>query len=331
MSNTSATIDTQPVLHIDNLTVKYAGKAALEAVSLSVRPGQIVALVGENGAGKTTLLQSLFGNRRFSSGSVQVCGLDPSRPRQRRALWREARFISDEPVLHDYLTVDEHLRFFGRMYGVPESIVPQRALAVAQTLELEAVRGERIGSLSLGTRRKVHIASAFIAVPPPRLLVFDEPAAGLDPPSQMALFKALRRYARAGNRSRRTVIISSHRLAELSGISDSVVLLQDGAVVREGSIEELSSQQDSNLSYIAVLFGPTSEALAEQIEEDLHLSAQVLGPRRLRVRCQGAEDVGDLLDIVRRSDRRFQLRELREEHSTVERIFIEEYRNPHSV
>lgn len=311
----------RPLAVVEGLVVTYGEREVLKGVSLKLLPGRITALVGTNGFGKTTLLRALFGEISWQSGSVSLCDLDPAIFEDRRRLWQHARWIGDTPVLYDELTIREFLGFSARSYGVPEpqvaTIIEDRAMNLGLTAHLD----ERIGTLSFGTKRKVHVASGFFSgTSGPRVLALDEPTAGLDPPSRQLLAQALRQYV--GGDSERAILFSSHHLDELNQIADDVVVLDGGTKIEDGPIGELDAARDTALRYELTLFDARAEELVGAIPADLGVDCWVIDARRVALTCPDADAVQALLRVASGAKTPFRVRELREDLSPLARVFV---------
>src|SRR3954471_1365627 len=160
---------------VRELTKLYGEFPAVLSISFDVAPGEILGLVGPNGAGKTTTLRSLAGIIAPTSGTVAIAGHDIQR--DAIAAKRQLAFIPDEPHLFEYLTVEEHLRFVARLYGVVD--VEAQIAPLLEELELLDKRTALPAELSRGMRKKLAIASGLLHQP--QALILDEPLTGLDP------------------------------------------------------------------------------------------------------------------------------------------------------
>ena len=219
------------MIEVEQLTKEY-GKNGVRGLSFTVRPGEIVGLLGPNGAGKTTTLKSIAGITHPSSGTIRVAGLDlrtsPVEAKRRLA------FVSDEPRLFDELTVGEHLTFFARVYGTPEGEALGRTLLAAHGL------GDRLDAfpkeLSRGMVQTVSVVCAILHRP--AALVLDEPLTGLDPIGMRRMRQTMRAQADAGV----AVLLSSHLLPLVESLCDRLLVLQGGALIASGTIDEIRSQ-----------------------------------------------------------------------------------------
>lgn len=315
----------KPLANVTNLCVSFGKQPILRKVSLRIQPGQIVALVGPNGAGKTTLIKSLFGETPLTDGTVDILGLDPFAPADAQRLWSVARYVDDKPVLYEELKVAEYLRFCARAYAVPERSVEPTVRGIMMNLELLNQQHQQIRTLSFGNQRKVHIASGFFSGENgPRLLVMDEPTVGLDPEARFAFFEIVRHFVNpAGLRSERSVLISSHNLDELSTIADHVIIIHEGQILAAGSIRELAAQRLENLQYEFVLFDQQAEQFAEAVEQTFQVATRVVDERTVIVECPEEATVAQLVQYLGRQDTPFRLREMREQFSSIQRVFFD--------
>ena len=214
------------------LTKLYYKFIAVENLSLTVRPGEVLGLVGCNGAGKTTTLRCLAGIIPPTHGSVSLCGHDlAADPITAK---RELAFFSDEPRLFDYLTVEQHLAFVARIYQVADYRARMKPLL--EELEIADKIDQLPGELSRGMKQKLAIACGLIHQP--RAILFDEPLTGLDPIGIRRMKASILRRARDGA----AIIISSHLLPLLEEVCSHVHILGGGRVLANGTLAEIVHQ-----------------------------------------------------------------------------------------
>ena len=243
------------MIEVEGLTKLYDEFVAVEDLSFTVRPGEVLGLVGPNGAGKTTTLRCLSGIIPPTRGRVRIAGHEMSiEPVEAK---RALAFFSDEPRLFDYLTVEQHLNFTARIYQVPD----WRALAnpLLDELEIADKRQALPGELSRGMKQKLSIACGLIHSP--KVIFFDEPLTGLDPYGIRRMKDTIRRRALEGA----TIIISSHLLHLLEELCSHVLILKRGRKVADGTIEEVTrrfSEQSGDVSLEEIFFRATSEPMA---------------------------------------------------------------------
>jgi ABC-2 type transport system ATP-binding protein len=217
------------MISVRALTKLYGDFTAVRGVSFDVGQGEILGLVGPNGAGKTTTLRCLAGIIAPSSGTVAIAGHDIQRDPipAKRAL----AFIPDEPHLFDYLSVDEHLRFIGRLYGVAD--VEARIGPLLDELELGDKRKSLPGELSRGMRQKLAIACGLLH--DPSVLILDEPLTGLDPAGMRRMRATVIARAARGT----SVILSSHLLNLVEELCTKLLVLRQGKAAAYGTIDEI--------------------------------------------------------------------------------------------
>jgi ABC-2 type transport system ATP-binding protein len=194
-----------------------------------VARGEVLGLVGPNGAGKTTTLRCLAGIIPPSQGTISIDGHDMRD--DAIAAKRALAFIPDEPHLFDYLSVEEHLRFIARLYGVAD--VDARMPALLDELELREKRRALPGELSRGMRQKLAIACGLLH--DPSALILDEPLTGLDPGGMRRMRETI--HARAGGGA--AVILSSHLLNLVEELCTKLLVVREGRCIAFGSIDEI--------------------------------------------------------------------------------------------
>jgi ABC-2 type transport system ATP-binding protein len=236
------------MIEVHHLTKLFGEFPAVDDLTFSVAPGEVLGLVGPNGAGKTTTLRCLVGILPASRGRVRLGGHDLDRDPVKAK--RLAAFIPDEPRLFDYLTVQEHLRFVGRLYGVDGvDGVDARASALLAELELSGRESSLPADLSRGMKQKLAIACGLIH--DPRIILFDEPLTGLDPAAIRRMKEIMAARAAAGC----AVVVSSHLLWLVEEICHRILVLRGGRKVVEGSMQDLAESlpaisQDASLEEI---------------------------------------------------------------------------------
>lgn len=189
----------------------------------------MLGLVGPNGAGKTTTLRAISGIIPPTSGTIRISGHDLAQ--DPLGAKRTLAFIPDEPHLFEYLTVEEHLRFIGRLYAVPDA--SERIGPLLGELELSDKRDVLPTELSRGMKQKLAIACGLIH--DPQAVLFDEPLTGLDPVGIRRMKETIRRRAQLGS----AVILSSHLLHMVEEVCTRVLIIQHGRLVALGTISEI--------------------------------------------------------------------------------------------
>jgi ABC-2 type transport system ATP-binding protein len=222
-----------PVLAVTGLCKTYGALAAVDGVSLEVRPGEIVGLVGPNGAGKTTIINMILGVLEPSAGAIRIDGCDLARARS-RALAR-TNFAAVYAPLPGNLTVEQNLRVFGLIYGVKN--LSARIDELAREFELSHQRKLKAGVLSSGEQTRVALAKAMLNSP--RLLLLDEPTASIDPAIARDIRARITAFARQTGAG---VLWTSHNMYEVAEVCDRVLFLSRGKVMLEGAPDRLIAE-----------------------------------------------------------------------------------------
>jgi heme exporter protein A len=208
------------MIRVRNLVKSFGDRPALRGIDLDVAEGERLALVGPNGAGKTTLLRILAALSQPSQGSVRLAGVDLGDGAH--AIRRQVGFLSHQPLLYADLSAEENLRFYGRMYDVPD--LEQRIATMLRQVGLASSRGDLVRTFSRGMRQRLAIARALLHDPP--VLLLDEPFTGLDRQAAQML-DAVLKDASAGAR---TVVMTTHDLERGWQIGDRMAMLIAGRI-----------------------------------------------------------------------------------------------------
>lgn len=262
---------------VQQLTKRFGAITAVQNLSFAVEPGSVTGFLGPNGAGKTTTLRMLVGLVTPTSGSATING----RPHNR--LGHPARVVGsvlENEGFHPKRTARNHLRVYAAAIGVPD----QRVDHVLGLVGLTSAAGRPAGDYSLGMRQRLALATALLG--DPQVLVLDEPANGLDPEGIAWLRTFLRSFAKEG----RTVLVSSHLLAEVEQTIDQVVIISRGQTMYQGRVDQLRNSQQSR-----VIVRPSDgEALAKALRESGVNDIQPTPGGELTLLGATATQVGDV-------------------------------------
>ena len=265
----------QPI-RLDRVTKRYGPITAVEDLSFQARAGAITGFLGPNGAGKSTTLRMLLGLASPTAGSATILGrryhdlVDPT---------AAVGAVLDANTFHPWRSARTHLRIIATAAGVPA----KRVSAVLDEVGLDHAAERRVGGFSLGMRQRLGLAGALLGRP--RVLILDEPANGLDPDGIRWLRDFLRSYADAGN----TVLISSHLLSEVEQTVDDVVIIHQGRLRRQGSLNELNRSGGYRVEVRTPQAGELRGRLAA-----LGIDAIPAGRESLTVTGATAETVGEV-------------------------------------
>ncbi|MEO7934015.1 MAG: ABC transporter ATP-binding protein [Chthoniobacterales bacterium] len=262
-----------PAVAVRNLTKIYPipfrreKLVAVRDLTLEVAPGQVYGLLGPNGSGKSTTLKIVLGLVTPTRGTTEIFGRDSSLVESRE----EVGFLPENPYFYKYLTGEEAIRFYGKICGLKRDYLEARVVTLLEMVGLTDARHRRLGGYSKGMLQRIGIAQAMVQEP--RLLVLDEPTAGVDPAGSREIRDMI-----VGLKARGiTVLLCSHLLAQVQEICDRVGILSKGLLVREGPLEELISIENQT----EVVIQDASPELLKKIEALVaENEAQVLWARR---------------------------------------------------
>ncbi|MFO0775949.1 MAG: ABC transporter ATP-binding protein [Nitrospiraceae bacterium] len=246
-----------PVVDVCALTKRFGAFTAVDGISFSIQPGEILGLLGPNGAGKTTTFQMLLGLIAPTSGTIRMFGLDFAQHRE--TILEQVNFSSTYMSLPYSLTVDENLRIVARLYGMTN--VEARLDEVVAQLEMQDMRHHLTRRLSSGQMTRLMLAKAILTNP--KVLLLDEPTASLDPDIAQKIRALLLDVRRATGLS---ILYTSHNMREMEEMCDRIIFLQRGRIVAEGTAQEIVTtygRSDLEEVFLAIARetpgGPTAE------------------------------------------------------------------------
>jgi ABC-2 type transport system ATP-binding protein len=240
---------------------------AVRNLSLDVEPGQVYGLLGPNGSGKSTTMKIVLGLVSPSAGSTRIFGRDSREVESRE----EVGFLPENPYFYKFLTGEEALFFYGKICGMRGAKLRDRAGELLNLVGLEHARDRRLAGYSKGMLQRIGLAQALIQQP--RLLVLDEPTAGVDPAGSREIRDLILDFKKRGI----TVLLCSHLLSQVQEICDRVGILHKGVLVREGRLDELISIENQTE---IILEGASPEVMAKIHELLGQSGARVLAERK---------------------------------------------------
>jgi ABC-2 type transport system ATP-binding protein len=244
--------DESIALRVEGLSKHYGSTDAVAGVSFDVRQGEVFGLLGLNGAGKTTLISMLATEKRPSAGDAQLLGRSiRDEPRAVRQLIGAA---PQELALYPSLTAAENLRFFGRIYGVGRIELAKRIDDLLCLIGLQDRRDDRVATYSGGMKRRLNLAVALIHRP--KLILLDEPTAGVDPQSREQILTIVRKLRDDGN----AILYTTHYMEEAESLCNRLAILNRGKLVAIGTMDSLLAGLD--FSEVIELSGPDSRVEA---------------------------------------------------------------------
>jgi ABC-2 type transport system ATP-binding protein len=265
--------EADPAVAVHGLTKTFSvplhparGIVAVRDLSLRIEPGEVYGLLGPNGSGKSTTLKIILGLVSPTRGRTEIFGRDSRLVESREAVG----FLPENPYFYKYLTGEETLRFFGRLCGLRSARLKERTNELLDLVGLTKARKRRLGVYSKGMLQRIGLAQALIH--DPRLVVLDEPTAGVDPAGSREIRDLILDLKRRGI----TVLLSSHLLAQAQEICDRVGILADGVLVREGHLQKLIAIENQT----ELVISDASAQLLNEIESVINRSNAKLIERR---------------------------------------------------
>jgi len=227
------------MIEAQHLRKEYGDFAAVEDSTFEVAEGEVFGIVGPNGAGKTTTLKMLAGLLDPTDGTATVAGYDASETAMRKHLG----FLPEESPLYEEMTPLTYLGFFADLYDVPTAEAERRIHDTLDELDLEH-RERQLGDMSKGMKRKVAIARSLIN--DPDVLIYDEPASGLDPLTTNYIIDFTEQLAADG----KTIVFSAHNLFHVESICDRVVIMNEGEIVARGDLAQLQAEHGQTTYHV---------------------------------------------------------------------------------
>lgn len=255
MTSQASSVDA-PVIELKNLSKRYGEFVALDSLTLSVYRGQILGFIGPNGAGKTTTIKIMVGLAKPTSGTAHIAGVDCAKDSAR--IKRLVGYMPDGFGSYDNMRVREYLDFFGAAFGIARRDRIRRIAEVLEITNSVYMQDRYVESLSHGMQQRVGIARTLLH--DPEVLIFDEPANGLDPQARIEMRDLLLRLAAAG----KTLIVTSHILPELSRICDQVAIITQGRLRASGPLDEIMRNLSQRRTIEVQLPAGEDVAAAEQ-------------------------------------------------------------------
>ncbi len=262
-----------PAISIQNLTkvfpipFKRERLTAVHDLSLTVEPGQVYGLLGPNGSGKSTTMKIVLGLVAPTRGNTEIFGRD-SRDVESR---EDVGFLPENPYFYKFLTGTETLHFFGKLCGIRGAKLRERSKELLHLVGLENAADRRLGGYSKGMLQRIGLAQAMIQEP--RLLVLDEPTAGVDPAGSREIRDLILDFKKRGI----TVLLCSHLLEQVQEICDRIGILHQGHLIREGRLDDLISIQNQTE---LILEDASPELLAEIAAAVAKSNARVVEQRK---------------------------------------------------
>lgn len=266
---------TTPAIRIKNLTkdfsvgIRGVKLRAVDDLCLEVGDNEIFGLLGPNGSGKSTTIKIILGLLEASAGRCEIYG-KPSKQVDAR---RSVGFLPEAPYFYRYLTGRELVRYYARICMVPRSEIDAAVDSVIELVGMTEAAHRRVGTYSKGMLQRIGLAQSLVH--DPQLVILDEPTAGVDPLGSAAIADIVRELKRRG----KTVLLSSHLLAQIEGLCDRVAILHRGKLVREGRVDDLVEDKDAESLVVEGLSAEGRAAVEAEIKAQGGRLARIEKPR----------------------------------------------------
>ena len=264
-----------PAIRIQNLTKDFAvgmrgmKLRAVDDLCLEVGDNEIFGLLGPNGSGKSTTIKIILGLLEASTGTCEIYG----RPSKLVDARRSVGFLPEAPYFYRYLTGRELVRYYARICMVPRVEIDAAVDSVIKLVGMTEAANRRVGTYSKGMLQRIGLAQSLVH--DPQLVILDEPTAGVDPLGSAAIAEIVRELKRRG----KTILLSSHLLAQIEGLCDRVAILHRGKLVREGRVDDLVEEKDAESLVVQGLSAEGRAAVEAEIKAQGGQLARVEKPR----------------------------------------------------
>jgi ABC-2 type transport system ATP-binding protein len=256
---------------VRNLTKLYGTEKAVNDISFDVKTGEILGFLGPNGAGKTTTMKIITCYMPPTSGMVEVEGLDIAE--HSFEVRKKIGYLPEMNPLYLDMNVMEYLEYSARLHGLKDALLRSRLKEMIDVCGIADVRHKDIGELSKGFRQRVGLAQAMIH--DPEVLILDEPTSGLDPNQIVEIRNLIRQLGRA-----KTVVLSTHILSEVQATCDRVIIINEGIIVADGTLEQLRQDFRGSEKISLELKASTTNAMTAiypKVKEILHVESVEYG------------------------------------------------------
>lgn len=274
------------LISLNNVTKRYAKETVLKGINLTIGAGECVVLVGHNGAGKTTLIKLIMGLIKPTEGSISVLGADPSADRT-ELLSKGLGYLPERVAFYESMTGMEVLRFYAKLKSEPVSVCDE----LLDSVGLTDAKNRPVQTYSKGMKQRLGLAQALLG--DPQFLLLDEPTSGLDPLLRRQVYGLINKKCAEG----KTVIISSHSLNEVEAHANHIIIMNEGEVIANGSMEALYKQAE-----LPVIINLTvAEGTVDQLLIPLNKLATVhpVNQKKVEVTCTLKNKIAVLQCLMR--------------------------------
>jgi ABC-2 type transport system ATP-binding protein len=280
------------MIEVKNLTKEFNGTTAVDHISFDVKEGEIFGLLGPNGAGKSTVIRILCTLTGPTEGTATIGGhdivKDESKVRELVGL------VSEKMIMYDRLTARENLKFFGKLYNIPNDMLESRIKKMLKLVHMEKWQNKQVGTFSTGMKQRINIIRALLSMP--KVLFLDEPTLGLDPQSS----SEIREFIREINRERNiTIILTTHMMAEADMLCDRIGIIDYGKIVALDTPFNLKKSVSSGNTFELNISNLDNKMLSLLKSRACVKSVVRENETHIKVRAGGDGAFDDVVDAIR--------------------------------
>ena len=247
---------------VENLTKTYGQQKAVDDISFRVSPGEILGFLGPNGAGKTTTMKAITGLFAFNEGNIRIGG--KSIIGEADEVKKHIGYLPEDHALYTEMPVIDYLKFIAEIEDIEKDRIYDRIREIIKTTGLQDEKHKKIGELSKGYQQRVGLAQALIH--DPEVLILDEPTTGLDPNQIVEIRELIKRIGKE-----KTVILSSHILAEVEATCDRIMIINKGKIVADGTAQELQDRARGKKVLTVGIAGGTPDKVVNELKKLEHV------------------------------------------------------------
>ena len=247
---------------VENLTKTYGQQKAVDDISFRVSPGEILGFLGPNGAGKTTTMKAITGLFAFNEGNIRIGG--KSIIGEADEVKKHIGYLPEDHALYTEMPVIDYLKFIAEIEDIEKDWIYDRIREIIKTTGLQDEKHKKIGELSKGYQQRVGLAQALIH--DPEVLILDEPTTGLDPNQIVEIRELIKRIGKE-----KTVILSSHILAEVEATCDRIMIINKGKIVADGTAQELQDRARGKKVLTVGIAGGTPDKVVNELKKLEHV------------------------------------------------------------
>jgi len=284
---------TNNAIELKNLTKKFGDFTAVDNLSLEVKEGEIFGFLGPNGAGKSTTIRMLCTLAQPTSGKAIISGYDLVKDSS--DVRENIGLVAEKMIMYDTLTAAENLRFFGKLYSMPQAKLEQRIDELLEMVDMQEWRDTQISKFSTGMKQRINVIRALL--PEPNIIFMDEPTLGLDPQTTFSIREIIRDI----NKSGVTVILTTHAMAEAEALSDRVAIIDHGKIAALDTPENLKkmiSESDTTIFSVKIM-NLTSELIEKIQSIEIVTAIAQQDDHTLKISAKGNDALNLIIDTIR--------------------------------